>query len=468
MAETADVAVDTIRALLAQADLREWFTAQRWYASRSRSVSSIELFDVVTVGEQGTMLLAIVQAHFASGAHQLYQLPLGVRTGDHADQPIVIAQARGWSAHDALRDPVLAAALMAKINAGGDIETAQGRYSFRCVEGAPGLDETGAQAVRPLDVEQSHTSLVFSERTVLKVFRRLEPGINPELEMLRFLTAHGFEQVARLHGFYEYNGVALASTLGLAQEFIAGAVGGWELALEEIRTGPEAFLRRLAGLGEVTAAMHNTLATDAADPAFSPEEPSHEWIALLTATIDEEIERLFLQLPSNEGLAPIVGRGEDVREQLATRAQIGLKGRMIRTHGDYHLGQTLHSPRGWVVIDFEGEPARPLSDRRLKRSALRDVAGMLRSFAYLSATAGLTGDSLAPGDFENRARATFLDAYLSHVDPSLMPAGELATENLLSIFELERAIYELHYEVEHRPDWVPIPVAGISRLLESS
>ncbi len=468
MAETADLAVDAVPALLAQDDLRDWLVAQRWYASRSRSVNSIESFDAVTLGDQATLLLAIVQAHFATGTHQLYQLPLGVRAGDPADGPAVIARARGWAAHDGLRDPELAVALMRQINAGGDIETAQGRYSFRRAAGAPDLDETAARTVRPLDVEQSHTSLVFSERTVLKVFRRLEPGINPELEMLRFLTAHGFEQVARLHGFYEYNGVALASTLGLAQEFIDGAVGGWELALEEIRTGPDAFLRRLAGLGEVTAMMHNTLATDAADPAFSPEEPSHEWIALLTATIDEEIERLFLALPSDEGLAPIVGRGEDVREQLATRAQIGLKGRMIRTHGDYHLGQTLHSPRGWVVIDFEGEPARPLSDRRLKRSSLRDVASMLRSFAYLSATAGLMSDVGTQNDFEGRARAVFLDAYFSHVDPSLLPAGEVATENLLSIFELERAIYELHYEVEHRPDWVSIPVAGISRLLESS
>src|SRR5205085_6748249 len=143
-----------------------------------------------------------------------------------------------------------------------------------------------------------------------------------------------------------------------------------------------AFLDRLGSLGEVTATMHNTLASDAGDPAFSPEEPSNEALSLLTATVDEDIERIFLRLPDDERVAPIAGRGQDVRERLAARSQIGVGGRVIRTHGDYHLGQTLHTPRGWVIIDFEGEPARALPERRQKRSPLRDVASMLRSFAY--------------------------------------------------------------------------------------
>ena len=140
---------------------------------------------------------------------------------------------------------------------------------------------------------------------------------------------------------------------------------------------------------------------------------------------------------------------------------------MIRTHGDYHLGQTLHSPRGWVVIDFEGEPARPCRSpsQALGVARRRQHAPLVR----LPERDGRPDERRrAQNDFEGRARAVFLDAYFSHVDPSLLPAGEVATENLLSIFELERAIYELHYEVEHRPDWVSIPVAGISRLLESS
>jgi trehalose synthase-fused probable maltokinase len=205
------------------------------------------------------------------------------------------------------------------------------------------------------------------------------------------------------------------------------------------------------------------------DPAFSPEEPSSESLSLLTATIDEDIERIFVRLPDDERVAPIAGRGQDVRERIAARSQIGLGGRAIRTHGDFHLGQTLHRAGGpeWVIIDFEGEPARPLFERRQKRSPLRDVASMLRSFAYVSSASQIMRGRAAPGQFEERARQTFLEHYLATVDQALLPAGEAAIMNLLSIFELEKAIYELQYELDNRPEWLPIPVAGIVRMLES-
>ncbi|HEY2438098.1 MAG TPA: hypothetical protein VGH93_13025, partial [Solirubrobacteraceae bacterium] len=134
-------------------------------------------------------------------------------------------------------------------------------------------------------------------------------------------------------------------------------------------------------------------------------------------------------------------------------------------HGDYHLGQTLYSPRGWVIIDFEGEPARPLPERRAKRSPLRDVASMLRSFAYVTSAIEILRGQQAPEGFEALARERFLDRYFREIDPTLLPAGEAATANLLSIFELEKAIYELRYELNNRPDWVAITVAGIVRLL---
>ncbi len=318
----------------------------------------------------------------------------------------------------------------------------------------------------PIGVEQSNSSLVFDDRLVLKVFRKLEPGINPELEMLRFLTAHEFANIAPLYGWYQYDGQALAATLGVAQEFLPQAIGGWELALEEIEREPEQFLERLERLGSVTAQMHTALASDAGDPAFAPEEPSQEAMSLLTATIDEDIERMFLRLPDDERVSAIEGRGQDVRERLAARAQIGVGGRAIRTHGDYHLGQTLETPRGWVIIDFEGEPARALPERRQKRSPLRDVASMLRSFAYVSSAVEILSSSRAPEDFEMRARERFLQRYLEEVAASLLPSGESAIANVLSIFELEKAMYELRYELDNRPDWVSIPVAGIRRLLE--
>jgi maltokinase len=139
---------------------------------------------------------------------------------------------------------------------------------------------------------------------------------------------------------------------------------------------------------------------------------------------------------------------------------------VIRTHGDYHLGQTMLADRGWVVLDFEGEPARTLPERRRKRSPLRDVAGMMRSFAYAASASEILRGVVPPEDWEMRARDEFLDAYLDSADPSLLPAGRHGVEQMLSVFELEKAVYELRYELNNRPDWVRIPVAGILRLLE--
>ena len=221
------------------------------------------------------------------------------------------------------------------------------------------------------------------------------------------------------------------------------------------------FLDRLGSLGQVTAEMHNVLASDAGDPAFSPEEPSQEALSLLTATVDEDIERAFVRLPDDERVADIAGRGQDIRERLAARAQIGVGGRVIRTHGDYHLGQTLcTADRGWVIIDFEGEPARPLHERRQKRSPLRDVA-------YTTSAVEILRGEQAPEGFEQRARERFLERYFEHVDATLLPTGEAQITTLLSIFELEKAIYELQYELDNRPHWVSIPVAGIRRLMDA-
>ena len=140
---------------------------------------------------------------------------------------------------------------------------------------------------------------------------------------------------------------------------------------------------------------------------------------------------------------------------------------MIRTHGDYHLGQTLYTRRGWVIIDFEGEPARALPERRQKRSPLRDVAGMLRSFAYAASALQILRGRPAPPDFEQRAREVFLERYFDAVDATLLPGGAGPVANLLFVFELEKAIYELQYEINNRPDWVSIPVAGLARMLEA-
>jgi maltokinase len=445
--------------------LKEWLEHQRWYASKSRRVSSIEIDESVVLSESPMLLLALVQAVFATGQHELYQLPLGFRREGDVSGPEAIAVAEGWSVYDALADPDQALELLRRIDASEDLESNEGCLRFRRADGPVAVPEDAD--VRPVGVEQSNSSLVFGGELVLKVFRRLEPGINPELEMLRFLTAREFPSIAPLRGWYEYDGRSYAATLGVVQEFLPDARDGWELALNEIEGDPEGFLERLGSLGTVTAEMHSVLASDANDPAFSPEEPSNEALSLLTATIDEDIARIFARLPDDERLAPIAGRGQDVRERVAQRSSLSPGGHVIRTHGDFHLGQTLYTPRGWVIIDFEGEPARPLPERRQKRSPLRDVASMLRSFAYATSAVEIQRGRSAPDGFEERARETFLEHYFDAVEPTLLPSGSAAVANLLSVFELEKAIYELQYEFDNRPDWVTIPVAGILRMLES-
>ena len=468
MPEGAPSPAAEIRRLLDLEHLREWVQDQRWYASKSRAITNLEVVESVVLSEDPILLLALVQTGFATGTHEIYQLPLELQTPDRHGNPAAdaVAHTEELSFHEAFRDSHQAGELLRRMEAGDTIEAPNGAFSFHSV--GEGVALGAPDTVRAMGVEQSNSSIVFDEQVVLKVIRKLEPGINPELEILRFLTEAGFPHIAPLRGWYEYNGQVLCATLGVAQEFLPGSTDGWELALAEIPADPERFLERLGSLGEITAEMHSALAGDASDPAFAPEEPSQEALALLTATVDEDIERIFVRLPDDERVAPIYGRGQDVRERLSARAQIGVGGRTIRTHGDYHLGQTLSTDRGWVIIDFEGEPARPLPERRQKRSPLRDVAGMLRSFSYVTAATRLLHHAPAPEDFERRAREIFLACYFERIDSTLLPAGEAATMNLLSVFELEKAIYELAYELDNRPDWVGIPVSGIARLLESA
>jgi maltokinase len=405
--------------------LEDWLTQQRWFASKAREVASANRLQRVTLSEQPALALEIVEARFHAGTHELYQLLPGEPGGVDALAELF--------ATEAVTD---------------------------CVAFHGGRAPRGD--VRSMGAEQSNSSIVFGEEQVLKVFRRIEPGINPELEMLRFLSLRGYENIAKLTGWYEYTGDLMQATLGILQDFVAEARDGWELALDD----PLGLLARLPELGTATGRMHTVLASDPGDAAFAPEQPGDEALALLTATIDEQIERAFIDLPDDPALAPIAGRGEEVRDRLQLMSHVGVGGRLIRHHGDYHLGQTMLRDAGWVILDFEGEPARSLLDRRRKRSPLRDVAGMLRSFAYAASAAELLRGGRSPEGWEARARTAFLDAYFAAVEPTLLPAGEAATSKLLAIFELEKAVYELHYELNNRPDWAAIPVAGIARLLD--
>jgi maltokinase len=445
--------------------LGAWLRERRWFGAKAADLSHFGVLDVVPLREDAEhpLALALLEARFNSGMHDLYQVLVGVRDCGSAgpDAPGAIGGDGTQEVFDALADPGEAGEIVTLMQRGATIPGEQGTVAFHWT-GALKAPAPGSSS-RPMGVEQSNSTIVFDERLALKLFRRLLPGENPELEMLRFLQTHGFQNLATVGGYYDLAGERIQTTLGILQRFVSGAREGWAYATED----PQGFLERAGDLGRVTGQMHAVLASDMTEPDFAPEEPGDEYLGLLTATIDEEIERTFLDLPDDDpAVAPIVGRGQEVRDRLQMLSHQSAGGRLIRQHGDYHLGQVLLAPEGWVVLDFEGEPARSLPERRRKVSPLRDVAGMLRSFAYAASASAIQRSMPAPGDFERRARETFLERYLDVIDSALLPAGEAGISNLLSIFELEKAIYELQYELDNRPDWLPIPVAGITRLLE--
>jgi len=433
--------------MIDERELIGFVTNQRWFGSKTRDVAHSTVVDSAMLRSDPRLELLLVEIRFDTGTHETYQLLSDDGGLDAVADP------------QQMRELVHLARTNAKLPAGDGIVEFAATSHFA----ASGLELREARSV---NAEQSNSSVVFDEQLILKVFRRLEAGINPELELLRFLTEHEFENIAQLAGWYAYAGHQMDATLGILQAYIAGGEDGWERSLATMGEEPERFLDSLHTLGEVTGRMHAVLGSDSSDPAFAPEETSAESLGLLTATVDEEIESIFMDLPlDNDDLEPIRGRGEEVRERLRLLTNLGGAGRVIRHHGDFHLGQTLWANDDWILLDFEGEPARSLPERRRKRSPMRDVAGMLRSFAYAASAAPLLRGVDPPPDWEERARAEFLEGYGQTIDQHLVPSGA-SMDKLLRVFELEKAVYELRYELNNRPDWVRIPVAGILRMLE--
>jgi trehalose synthase-fused probable maltokinase len=449
---------------LPEEELGEFVLQQRWYGSKSEEVSHVRAVDAFPLragGEEPLLAVAVVEVRFATGMHDLYNVPVGLRR----DGKRGFAAVDGWSVVDALDDPELVGGLVAMVRDQETVEHEGGTLEFCTVGGlVEDLGEPGE--VRPMGSEQSNTSVVLDEQLVFKLYRRLEAGVNPELELLRFLTARGFPSIASLEGWAAHVGQPLDATLAILQHYVQVRDDGWTLALADLAAGGNGFVGLVRRLGEVTGAMHSVLASDRNDPAFAPEEPSSEAVALIVARIDEEIEQVFANLPDDPALEPIEGRGDELRDRLQAIGQSGPLGRLIRHHGDYHLGQVLWTEQGdWVVLDFEGEPARPLRERRHKRSPLRDVAGMLRSFSYAASASSLERGVEPPVGWEGTVREEFLAGYLDEVDPTIIPSGA-PLERQVRLFELEKALYELHYELGHRPDWVRVPVAGILQLLD--
>jgi trehalose synthase-fused probable maltokinase len=448
-------------------DLAAFVSRQRWFGGRSREVTGAHILESAAIcPEPPVLAMALVEMRFAAGTHEVYQLLLSLSEDEDPESRGAVAAVDGLVAREALADTGHVQAIVRLMRRSATLPAGEGEVQFRNVAPAH-VYGSEAPAVRPIGVEQSNSSFVLDERLILKAYRRLEAGINPELELLRFLTEHGFPNVPELYGWYGYTGPLMEATLGVLQRFVSGGEDGWSLALRSLAEGDaDGFEARSERLGHVVGAMHATLASDPVDPAFAPEEPSTEALAILAASIDEEVVELFTNLPDLQVLEPIAGRVEAVRDRLRTLPAVGA-GRTIRHHGDLHLGQVIWDGDDWVVIDFEGEPARPLTERRRKRSPLRDVAGILRSFHYAVAARTAGGGPPPPDGWQERMRQAFLRGYLPEVEPvGLLPRARGGTEDLLDIFELEKAVYELRYELGHRPEWVGIAVAGIQDLLD--
>jgi trehalose synthase-fused probable maltokinase len=462
---------------------RDEIAGKRWFGHKGRGIARLDVLDEAII-EDGppALVIALAEVVLADGERGLYQLLLLV----HEDGTI-------QEATDDLDRMRVFGDLMAH---GSSIKGSSGVFQF----GGPGLDplapSPGTASIRLVDAEQSNSSIVLDEDVIVKFFRRLAIGPNPDLELNRLLTHEGFEHVPPQVGEVVYEG-ELDSTdvsidLGVAQRFVVDAVEGWKEALvrlsglyDEIdpedvgedmgflveeRTGE--FLHAIEQLGDATASLHVLMSREEMEQNHLPElVTGHDLV--------EWTDRVSVAAARLEGLGDGADRlREKIAERLEAFKEIEDAGLKTRVHGDYHLGQVLLSPRGWMLLDFEGEPARPLELRRAKQPPLRDVAGMLRSFSYAASAALM--DRAEPGSdewerlepwadtWEALARDKFLGAYLTRAhEGRFLPAERSDLSLMIDVFEIDKALYEVDYERHNRPDWLRIPLRGLERLVAS-
>ncbi|SDJ75624.1 maltokinase N-terminal cap-like domain-containing protein [Streptomyces indicus] len=448
--------------LLASLDplLRAWLPRQRWFAGKGRPVTGFSLVAVTELLPAGLLhvLIRAEQPAVAESppAADCYQLFLGIRRTlpphlaaaliGHADTgPLA-----GSAVYEGLQDPRLASLLLERLRA-------PGRSGVLRFERAEGVELPGGLMPRTLGAEQSNSSLVYGDTYILKLFRRVTPGLNPDLELPLLLAREGSGRVPAPVAWFgaEPDGQFLSGlagaeseetmTLGVLQPFLAGAEDGWELALRSLAKGDD-FRTEAHALGRATAEVHAALAAAAPTVSLGPQQ--RELIA------DGMLERLRATAQDVPMLRPYVrslaAAFDEVRRLPESDALFAQ-----RVHGDLHLGQCLRPADGaWNIIDFEGEPARPLPERRRPQPAVRDVAGMLRSFDY----AGRSHRPWAPA-WAAGCRAAYCEGYVAGggTDPSVHPA-------LLRAYETDKAVYEVLYEARHRPDWLAVPMAAIRRL----
>jgi maltose alpha-D-glucosyltransferase/alpha-amylase len=514
----------------------------RWFGGKARPIRAVKNVDVVPFSlEALEAYVTTWEVQYLGGSLETYFLPLGFATGGHAAQirqanpQAVIARLKVKAdnrqnegiLYDCLYDAKFSAALLDSFSRGRRFKGAAAEVhvapsaSFRTVRGA---NEAGLEP-SILKRDQSNTSILYGDRLILKMFRRVTDGVNPELEIGRFLTEKtSFAYSPPLAGFLELRkGRSEPATLGILQGWVANECDAWRYTLdsldhyfEKILTAPRdtqspvfpeerplqlvdqeippvardfigAYLSSIALLGRRTGEMHTALASGEKDPSFAPEPFTALYRRSLYQSMRAHTEQSFglLQkrlraLPDETRLraekllklkSEILNRFRRVMERKIT----GLR---IRCHGDYHLGQVLFTGKDFYIIDFEGEPARPISERRLKRSTLRDVAGMLRSLDY-AVTSKLRASGLRAEEatllkpwarFWNLwVSVAFFQGYFEATQRAVfLPASREELGLLLDALLLEKSVYELGYELNNRPDWVGVPIEGILELLNAA
>jgi len=480
------------------ASLPDFLAGQRWFGGKGRPIASTAIADHASLDDVEAALLAMIDVVYVDGDHERYFVPLLAAAGDRAAGGAAIARTGESVVVDALTDPGFCRSMLATLARGPELTTELGgQILFRPRSRLAGFAaHHRSVSVRFSTAEQSNSSVFFDQKFILKAFRRLQEGPNPELEVLAFLTNHtDFAHVPELAGVIEYrapDGGRLA--LGVLQDFVANEGDGWSHTLRELErlsSGEEAtaglasgYLASTTDLGHVTADLHLAFASAPHVADFAPTPITREDVLEWERAIAGRVKRMFIRLDQHFAAHPEAMRGLDMIPTLPHLRDTvdGLMwladGTLTKTrhHGDYHLGQVLKTADSWVVIDFEGEPLRPIAERRARHTPLKDVAGMLRSLSYAAAVAARerplsTGSSprAAFGSrlrtWERRARRAFLDAYLGKArsaGATFLPRSRAGVRSVLAALELEKAVYELEYELDNRPDWVAIPLRALA------
>jgi maltose alpha-D-glucosyltransferase/alpha-amylase len=523
-----------IRTLIEREALVPFLQRQRWFGGKAKVIASARISDW-TVLRRGAhpAFLALVDVAYRDGTRDRYSLPLAMSTGQdaeaieqqHAHAVLArISGARKGLLYDGLFDDGTCATLLASIQEARQLETHSG--ALRATNTGLTADRAPADALTPifrLTSEQSNTSIQFGQQLVLKLFRRVEPGPNPDVEIGRYLTAHGGARVPEVVGDVEYERAGDApASLVVLQRYVWNQGNGWNVTIDELgryferslgmgspdpsetdaapwRDGlvdelPQrvheaigAYVATAEVIGRRTGELHAALADDPSEP-FAPEPITRGDVTRIANAMRTHAESMLGLLegamttldPERQKLAAqLLDRRTSLLQQFDAIERLEDAGRRIRIHGDYHLGQVLVTEGDVVIIDFEGEPARPIAERRAKASPMRDVAGMVRSFGYAAAIGLSAATSRRPEDlerfrpwasfWENWVSSAFLRAYSSAVNGAgVLPVDRDAEQALLRVFIVEKALYELGYELNNRPEWVHVPLEGLLHLLESS